>query len=157
IDVRPADHVNGGDMKTGAIAEMTEALCLAELASPGHGYAAMAQATLDDLAPGGANTLGLLDTSPAGGWYQGVLLGGSSAQSPTSVSLNNAYKEVGRMATMMRAFIACDRALPGRYAGALASTEKAIVAAYYADGHGWPYQENNDYSLYKSSGITQNW
>jgi len=29
--------------------------------------------------------------------------------------------------------------------------------ASYSDGHGWPYQENNDFTLFTGYGVPQNW
>jgi hypothetical protein len=61
------------------------------------------------------------------------------------------------MATMRRAFIECNRALDDGYAGAVQPVTQSIIDSYYSDGHGWPYQKHNDFSLYTSSGVVQNW
>jgi hypothetical protein len=86
-----------------------------------------------------------------------VLIGGTSIQAPASVTLQSAYKEVGRAATMIRAFIACNRVLNGRYRAAVAPMVQSVIDSYYHTGHGWPYQEQTDFTLYRGGGVTQDW
>lgn len=149
--------IKSGLMKAGGLSEILESLCYGELAAPSNGFGALAQSTLDQLLPSTVpQGFGLWD--PAyGGYYQGIRLSGNTIPTVTGYTLANSYKEVGRMATFLRTFTACNLALGNRYADAIGPMRQSIVDAYYRDGHGWPYQENNDLTLFTGYGVTQNW
>lgn len=149
--------IHSGLMKAGALSEILESLCNGELAAPGNGFDTLAQATLDQLIPSTTTQgFGLWDPT-YGGYYQGIRLSGDTIPSVTGYTLANSYKEVGRMATFLRTFRACNLALGNRYANAIAPMTQSVVDSYYRDGHGWPYQENNDLTLFTGYGVTQNW
>jgi hypothetical protein len=141
-------YIYDATVNTSEIAEMIEALCRAEAADPGKGYGSLALATLNKLVPA-TNSFGLWDTN-YGGYYSNLILNGTNIQSATlTASVNTSYKQVGRATVMIQAFLAANK-----YAGASYSTNTfalintANLNSYFAAGHGWPFQENNDYSIY---------
>jgi len=149
--------IKSGLMKAGGLSELLESLCYGEIAAPGNGFGALAQSTLDQLLPS-TTTQGFGLWDPVyGGYYQGIRLTGDTIPNVTGYTLANSYKEVGRMATFLRAFKACNQALGNRYASAMAPMTQSIVDSYYRDGHGWPYQENNNLTLFTGYGVTENW
>jgi hypothetical protein len=149
--------IKSGLMKAGGLSEILESLCYGETAAPGNGFGALAQSALDQLVPSTtAQGFGLWDPVH-GGYYQGIRLTGDTIRNVTGYTLANSYKEVGRMATFLRTFTACNVALGNRYANAIAPMTQSVVNSYYHDGHGWPYQENNDFTLFTGYHVTQNW
>jgi hypothetical protein len=83
-------------------------------------FGTLAQATLDQLIPSTTTQgFGLWDPT-YGGYYQGIRLTGDTIPNVTGYTLANSYKEVGRMATFLRTFRACNLALGNRYADATA-------------------------------------
>jgi autotransporter-associated beta strand protein len=143
------------------IGEMVEALCRAEAADPGKGYGALALATLNKLVPA-TNSFGMWDTAN-GGYFANLTLNGTGIQSPSlTASVNTSYKTAGRAATMTQSFLAANHYAGATYdANTILAVHTANLNAYYSAGHGWPYQQNPNYSLYLDHGtgysVLQNW
>jgi hypothetical protein len=158
----PGNHyIYDGTVNTSEIGEMTEALCHAEAADPGKGWGSLALATLNKMTPS-PNSFGLWDATH-GGYYSNLILNGTNIHDASlTVGVNNTYKQVGRACVMIQAFMAANNFAQANYtSNTLFAVHSANVNAYYADGHGWPFQENNDYSIYLDHAgslyIPQNW
>ncbi len=152
-----AEYIYDAVIKPGALGEMTEALCWAEQADPGHGYGAWAKSVLDNLQPA-VNGYTLWDSAHGGYYAQLKFTGSTNIYSPQlSYTLDTSYKEVGRFTVVVRAFLAANQAgIAGYSTNILATVNAAALASYYPAGHGWPYQENPDWSLYNNP-VLQNW
>jgi hypothetical protein len=154
-------YIYDGTVNTSEIGEMAEALCFAEAADPEKGWGSLALATLNKMTPS-TNSFGLWDATH-GGYYSNLILNGTNIHdSSLTAGVNNTYKQVGRAAVMIQAFLAANNfALANYTSNTLYAVHTANLNSYYADGHGWPFQENNDYSVYLdhvgSQYIPQNW
>jgi hypothetical protein len=141
-------YIYDATVNTSEIGEILDAICRAEAADPGKGYGALAQATLNKLVPA-TNAFGLWDTTH-GGYYSNLILNGTNIHSAgLTASVNASYKQVGRAAVMIQAYLSANRFAGGNYdTSTLTAINTANLNSYYAAGHGWPFQEKNDYSLY---------
>ncbi len=143
--------IYASNVDVGEISEECEALCYADSVDPGHGYGTLATNLLNRLDPNQGNYFGLWDTT-YGGYYEGInLAGATNVQSGNlSFNINTAYKEVGRAATMTRAFLAANNDGANYSTNTLQGVNAANLNSYYTNGHGWPYQEYDNYSIYSN-------
>jgi autotransporter-associated beta strand protein len=148
--VAPASqqYIYDATVNTSEIGEILDAICRAEAADPGKGYGTLALATLNKLVPA-TNSFGLWDTTH-GGYYSNLILNGTNIQSAgLTASVNTSYKQVGRATVMIQAYLSANIFAGGNYGtNTLVAINNANLNSYYAAGHGWPFQENNDYSIY---------
>lgn len=140
-------------VKPGEIGEVCEALVYAEAADSGHGYGAWAKEVLDGMQPS-VNTYQLWDSNHGGYWSQDtftVSSGTTNIGNPTMHLVpDTRYKEVGRYTVVECALLAANATGLASYSSnMLAQVNQAALDSCYADGHGWPYQENGDFTLYK--------
>jgi len=142
-------YIYASNCDMGELSEMTEAFCYAQAVDPGKGYGALATNLLNRLDPNQGNYFGVWDTN-YGGYYEGITLQGTNIQSSSlGFTVNTAYKEVGRAATMSRAFLAANNDAGANYStNTLEEVNTANLNSYYAAGHGWPYQETTNYAIY---------
>jgi hypothetical protein len=152
-----AEYIYDGVIKPGELGEMTEALCWAEQADPGHGYGAWAKSVLDNLQPS-VNGYTLWDSTYGGYYTQLQFTGSSNIYSPSlHYTLDTAYKEVGRFTVVLRALLAANQVGIASYSSnTLTTVNASALASYYATGRGWPYQEYPNWTLYNNP-VLQNW
>ncbi len=155
-----AEYIYDPSIKPGEIGEVCEALIWAEHAAPGHGYGAWALQALDNLQPS-VNAYGLWDGTYGGYWAQDTFNTNSSQMNINSpgltYTLDNGYKEVGRFTVVERAFLAANATGLASYSSnLLAQVNQAALASYYHAGHGWPYQENGNWTLFNDPPL-QTW
>src|ERR1039458_3376436 len=87
-----AEYIYDGVIKPGELGEMTEALCWAEQADPGHGYGAWAKSVLDNLQPS-VNGYTLWDSTYGGYYTQLQFTGSTNIYSPSlHYTLDTAYR-----------------------------------------------------------------
>lgn len=141
-------YIYNDTLNTSEVGEITEALCRAEAADPGKGFGPLALATLNKLAPA-TNSFGLWDTTH-GGYYSNLILNGTNIQSAgLTAGVDSSYKQVGRAAVMAQSYLAAMSFAGADYGtNILGQINQATLNSYYATGHGWPFQENDDYSIY---------
>jgi hypothetical protein len=152
-----AEYIYDAVIKPGELGEATEAICRANQADPSHHYGAWAKAILDNLQPS-VNGYKLWDTTN-GGYYTQLQFTGSTNIYSTSLSytVDRSYKEVGRFTVAIRAFLAANQTGIASYSSnTLAAINTAALASYYSSGHGWPYQEYPNWTLYNNP-VLQTW
>jgi hypothetical protein len=152
-----AEYIYDAVIKPGELGEATEAICRANQADPGHNYGAWAAEILDNLQPS-VNGYKLWDMTN-GGYYLQLQFTGSTNIYSTSLSytVDKSYKEVGRFTVVVRAFLAANQTGIASYnSNTLATINAAAQSSYYSAGHGWPYQEYPNWTLYNNP-VLQTW
>ena len=154
------EYIYDPTIKPGTLGEMCESLLWAENADPGHGYGAWAIQVLNNMQPS-VNTYGLWDSTYGGYWAQDDFNTNSSETGINSpgltYTLDNSYKEVGRFTVVERTFMAANAlGLADYSSNMLAQLNQAALDSYYSAGHGWPYQENGNWTLFNDPPL-QTW
>ena len=138
--------VDGGVVRLGGLGQIVSSLLHAYLATKDKLFLDRAIALMDALSPQ-PNTLGLWDTRNLG-YFNAIVFPGKSQSDPGRPKLSDTKKESGRQAHMLEAAVLANRLTGGRYR----KLEDDLVVvtttkAYYAAGHGVPYEQAADWSL----------
>jgi hypothetical protein len=138
--------VDGGVVRMGGLGQIITSLLHVYIATHDKVFLDRAIEMLDALSPE-VNSLGLWDRKNLG-YFNGVVFPGKSQADPGTPHLSDAKKESGRQAHMLLAAVVANRITTRRF-GKLEQDLLTVATekAYYANGHGIPYEQAADWGL----------
>jgi predicted small lipoprotein YifL len=142
-------HVDGGQVRMGAVGLETLSLLHAYLVTHDHRLLDDATDMLDPLTINN-NALGLWDTKYQG-YFSAALFSGQDTQNPGSMKISKGYKETGRQLQMLEAFVVANTLTNDRYQDMQeAMLQVALNKAYYPPQYGVLYQESVSWEILRT-------